>query len=138
MPDASFEIDLLVPGSPAVVWARLWDLDRHSAAVPLTTAHGGSLALDASFLVSTRLGPVHVDDEMLVTGWEPPRRAVIEKVGPVLGGTIEVDLRPAGRDTRLLWRQSYRAAHVPDPLVGYAAPLVRAAYLRSLRRIVRP
>lgn len=138
MPSPSFEIDLLVPGHPEDVWARLWDLDRHTSAIPLTTVHGGSLGPDATFLARTGLGPLALDDDMTVREWEPPHRAVIDKIGRVLSGTVEVTLRPAGGDTRLVWRQSYGAARVPDALAGVAAPAVRAAYLTALRRITRP
>ena len=55
MPSPDFEIDLLVPGHPEDVWARLWDLDRHTAAVPLTTVHGGSLGPDATPVIAERL-----------------------------------------------------------------------------------
>lgn len=134
----AFEIDLLVRGHPADVWARLWDLDRHTAAIPLTTVHGGTLGLDASFSARTALGPLGFDDDMEVVRWEPPHQAAILKTGAVLRGTIEVDLRPAGQDTRLRWRQTYGAAWVPDALARYAAPLVRAAYLTSIRRLTRP
>lgn len=134
----AFEIDLLVRGRPADVWARLWDLDRHTEAIPLTTVQGGTLGPQASFTARTALGPLGFDDDMEVVRWEPPRHAAIAKVGPVLRGTIEVHLRPAGQDTRLLWRQTYGAAGVPDGLARYAAPLVRAAYLSSIRRLARP
>lgn len=133
-----FEIDLLVPGTPEEVWARLWDLDRHTAAVPLTTVHGGTLGPGASFLGRTRIGPLHLDDEMVVHTWEPPHHAVVDKVGRPLRGRIEVRLRTAGPDTRLRWEQSLGAVGVPDALAAWAAGPVRAGYLRALRRITRP
>lgn len=135
---ASFWFDLLVPGSPAQVWARLWDLDRHTAAIPLTTVDGEALAEGRRFVARTGRGPLGFDDVMVVTAWDPPRRAVIEKVGRVLGGQIEVTLRPAGRDTRLRWEQDYSATAVPDRVAALVAPGVRAAYLRSVRQIARP
>lgn len=134
----SFEIDLLAPGPPEEVWGRLWDLDRHTAAIPLTTVHGGTLGAGAGFTARTALGPVGFDDDMQVITWQPPRHAVIGKVGRVLRGRIEVVLRPAGPDTRLRWRQSFGVTGVPDAVARYAAPAVRAAYLSALRRLVRP
>lgn len=138
MTRSAFEIDLLAPGPPVAVWERLWDLDRHTAAIPLTTVHGGTLGPGASFTARTAVGPVGFDDEMEVLEWAPPRHAVIAKVGRVLRGRIEVDLRAAGPDTRVRWRQTYGAAGVPDTLAGYAAPAVRAGYLTALRRLTRP
>ena len=135
---AEFWFDVLVPGAPAQVWERLWDLDRHTAAIPLTTTLGGPLGPGAGFVARTRLGPVAVDDEMVVRLWEPHEHAVIEKVGRPLTGQIEVTLRPAGADTRLRWEQRYAVARVPGALAALAAPAVRAAYLRAVRQITRP
>ena len=137
MTTPAFEIDLLAPGSPEVVWERLWDLDRHTAAIPLTTVHGGTLQPGASFTARTGVGPLGFDDEMEVVEFDPPRHAVIVKVGRVLHGRIEVDLRAAGPDTRVRWRQTFGAAGVPDALARYAAPAVRAGYLTALRRLTR-
>ena len=138
MPVPAFAIDLPVPGPPAEVWGRLWDLDRHTAAVPLTVVSGGPLGPGVRFVGRTRLGPVHVDDVMVVREWDPPRRCVVEKVGSPLGGRIEATLEPAPGGTRLRWRQRYVVAGVPDALVALARPAVRAAYLQALRRITRP
>lgn len=153
MPRPAFEVDLLVPGPPEQVWARLWDLDRHTAAIPLTTVTAGpSTAIDsgppdpsrsglrqgARFTARTSLGPVNLDDEMVVRTWDPPRRAVIDKVGRVLTGSIEAQLSPAGPDTRLRWVQTVGAARVPDTLAGLAARPARAAYRWALVRITRP
>ena len=142
MPRPAFEVHLLVPGPPEQVWARLWDLDRHTAAVPLTTVSAGAsspvLREGARFTARTALGPVRIDDDMLVRSWEPPRHAVVDKVGRLLSGRIEVHLRAEGADTRLRWTQTFGAAWVHDALAGWAARPVRAAYRRTLVRITRP
>ncbi|WP_066638467.1 SRPBCC family protein [Serinicoccus hydrothermalis] len=135
---ASFWFDVLVPGPPEQVWGRLWDLERHTAAIPLTTALGGPLGPGAGFVARTRLGPVRIDDEMVVREWSPPAHAVVEKVGRPLGGRIEVSLRAAGPDTRVRWEQGYAVTGVPDALAALAAPAVRAAYLRAVRQITAP
>jgi len=135
---AEFWFDVLVPGSPEQVWARLWDLDRHTAAIPLTTTLGGPLGAGADFVARTRLGPLRVDDEMHVREWEPHHRAVVDKVGRPLGGRITATLRPAGPDTRVRWEQRYAVTGVPDALAALAAPVVRAAYLRAVKQITRP
>ena len=135
---ASFWFDLLVPGPPPQVWERLWDLERHTRAIPLTTVGGGPLQDGVRFTARTGLGRLGFDDVMVVREWEPPHHAVIEKVGRVLGGRIEVTLRPAGADTRLRWEQNYSATAVPDRVAALASPGVRAAYLRSVRQIARP
>ena len=158
MPRPAFEGDLLVAGPPEQVWARLWDLDRHTSAIPLTTVAAdlatsgerdaaaapspSGLRQDARFTARTALGPVGFDDDMVVRAWDPPRRAVIDKVGRVLTGRIEVHLRPAGPDTQLRWAQTFGAGlgtlRVPGAVAGLAARPVRAAYRQALVRITRP
>lgn len=134
---ASFWFDLLVPGPPAQVWERLWDLERHTLAIPLTTVGDGPLDEGVRFTARTGLGPVGFDDVMVVRLWQEPHRAVIEKVGPVLGGRIDATLTPAGPDTRIRWEQSYAVRGLPDHLAAVAAPTVRAGYLRVVRTIAR-
>lgn len=135
MPRPAFSLELAVAAPPAVVWERLWDLDRHTAAVPLTTVSGGPPGPGATFTGRTALGPLGFDDDMVVRAWDPPRRAVVDKVGRVLRGSVEVVLEPTDAGTVLRWRQSYGAALVPDRLAALARPGVRTAYLLALRRI---
>lgn len=132
----TFEIEFIVAGEPEQTWERLWDLDRHTAAVPLTVVTGGPLALGSRFVGRTKFGPLHLDDVTVVREWDPPLRCVIEKVGTPLRGRIEATLTPLGTgQTTLHWRQSYAVARLPDRLVGLARPLVRLAYAHALRRI---
>lgn len=135
---ASFWFDILVPGPPEQVWLRLWDLDRHTAAIPLTTTSGEQLGPGARFTARTGVGPVGFDDDMVVRSWDPPQRAVIDKIGRPLTGNLVATLRPAGADTRIRWEQTYAVTGVPDALAALAAPVVRAAYLRAVRGITRP
>ena len=140
-----FSFELTVPGGPEQVWARLWNLNRHTAAVPFTSAAGGPLGAGVRFAARTGVGRVGFDDVMLVREWDPPHRAVIDKVGRVLTGTIEVTLAPGepqggtGTPTTLVrWSQRYGATKVPDALASLVAPAVRAAYRTAVRRITRP
>lgn len=136
--DPEFSIDLVVPGPPEQVWERLWDLRRHTDAVPLTTVTGGPLGEGARFTGRTSVGPVGFDDDMVVRTWDPPRRATVQKVGRVLRGTIEVRVEPVTDGTLLRWRQSYGAPLVPGRLAAVARPAVRTAYRSALRRITAP
>ena len=135
---ASFWFDVLVPGPPQQVWERLWNLERHTAAIPLTTTLGGPLGPGAEFVARTRLGPVQIDDEMVVREWTPHTHAVVDKVGRPLSGQIEVTLRAAGPDTRIRWEQRYAVTGLPDRLAALGSPVVRAGYLRAVRQITAP
>jgi carbon monoxide dehydrogenase subunit G len=132
---AGFELELHAPDPPDVVWARLWDLDRHTAAVPLTRVTGRAGA-DGRFVARTSVGPLGFDDVMVVRTWDPPRRAVVDKVGRVITGGIEVDLVPVGAGTRVRWQQGYAVPLLPDRVAALAAPVVRRGYRRALARIV--
>lgn len=119
MPRPAFELELLVPGPPDEVWDRLWDLGRHTEIVPLTVVRGPVPHQGSTFVARTAVGPVGFDDVMEVRTWEPPRRAVVVKVGRVLGGTIVARLVPDGAGgTRLHWRQEVAATGVPDHQPG--------------------
>lgn len=120
------------------MWERLWDLSRHTAAVPLTVVTGGPLAQGVTFVGRTGLGPLQFDDPMVVREWEPPYRCVVQKVGGILGGRIEAVLEPVGNDRTLLtWKQDYSVGPIPGPLLGLSAPVVRAGYAQALRKITR-
>lgn len=134
-----FRLELVVPGSPDEVWARLWDLDRHTASVPFTrVTSSAELAARGQFIATTRLGPLVLDDRMVVEQWDPPRRAVIRKTGPVLTGTITAQLEADPGGTRVTWEQCYGAKSVPDRVAAPLRPLVAAGYRRSLRAILAP
>lgn len=139
MERATFTITLQRNQPPAELWQRLWDLRRHSAAIPLTTVASPAdqpLGAGAHFCARTAIGPFGFDDRMVVRQWQPPHLAVIEKIGPLLFGTITVQVisQPAG--ATLLWLQSYSVAKMPDILTKPTAPLIRRGYLRSLEKIL--
>ncbi|GAA1372797.1 SRPBCC family protein [Luteococcus sanguinis] len=135
-----FRLELLVDGGPEQVWARLWDLDRHTASVPLTRvgSDDGALRHGSRFVARTTVGPIGFDDVMVVDGWEPPSLAAITKCGRLLTGTITVELAAEGERTRVVWTQHYGARGVPDRAAALVRPVVAAGYRRSLRAILAP
>ncbi|MDO5701371.1 MAG: SRPBCC family protein [Bowdeniella nasicola] len=133
MPEFTLHLDLDAP--PEEVWAKLWDLERHTQAIPLTAVRlvaGDRLTEDSRFIARTGLGPFGFDDRMAVRTFEPPRCAVIVKEGSLLFGTITATLTPVAGGCRLRWRQTYALTHVPNSL---ARPLLRRGYRRALRAI---
>lgn len=138
-PRAAFRLELSVPGRPDAVWERLWDLDRHTAAIPLTrvwSLDGRPLRPGSGFVGRTGLGALGFDDRMQVAEWTPPRHAVVRKTGPWLRGTITVDLDADGGHTRLRWHQTFGARGVPDVVARMVAPLVARGYRVALHRIL--
>lgn len=128
------------PHAPAeVVWSRIWDLDRHTAAVPFTTARSfrdEPLRLGSRFMARTGGDLLHFDDRMVVREWEPYHHAVIEKIGPGLRGIITVKITDEEQGCRVDWTQSYSVDGIPNKVAALFRPIVRLGYLSSLRTIV--
>lgn len=135
---SNFTIEIYSPETVDVVWSRLWDLDRHSRAVPFTTvlSQRTSLRIGARFVARTKLGPITIDDRMVVRYWEPPHRAIVEKVGPFLFGIIDAKIVCDGNGCLLRWKQRYRVNRVPDLLVQTTKPFVARAYRAALKKIL--
>lgn len=137
------------PGRPpAEAWARVWDLERHTAVIPLTTVAldppSTTLAVGAGFTARTALGPLGFDDTMRVETWAPPAedeagRAVVVKTGRLIGGRIEVEVTPFASGSRVTWRQVIDLPWLPGRLRGLvrpAAALAAPGYRTVLRRLL--
>lgn len=138
---ASFELRLPVAAGLEATWQRLWDLAAHTRSTPLTRVRsldGTTLRRGSRFVATTRLGPWRLHDRMVVREWDPPHRAVIDKLGPLPTGTIRVEVSGRGGATLVVWRQSYGARGVPDCLAALLRRPVAAGYAHTLRRILGP
>lgn len=143
-----FVLRVDAPLTPEQAWTRVWDLDRHTEVIPLTTVTLEPplrrLAVDARFCGRTALGPIGFDDPMRVDVWEPSTtgsgRAVVTKTGSVIGGRIEVTVAPAAGTARITWRQRVEVPWLPSPLSWLerpAARLVAPGYRWVLGRLLR-
>ena len=126
---ARFVLRVETPLTPGRAWERIWDLDRHTEVIPLTTVAttppGIALAVGVEFCARTALGPVGFDDSMRVVEWAPPTtgdgHAVVTKTGSVVGGRIEVTVAPFASGSVITWRQQVEVPWLPSPLSGIAA-----------------
>lgn len=138
---------------PQAAWSRLWDLDRHTSVIPLTTVAldppAVALAAGVGFTGRTALGPFGFDDTMRVDRWAPPADdsgglAVVVKTSRLVGGRIEVAVAPTrdtpfARGSTIRWHQSVRLPWLPASLRWLEALAARAAapgYRRVLRRLL--
>ena len=80
--------------------------------------------------VLTRVGPFRLMDELLFTGWDPPRRMAVRHEGIVTGDGI-FDLRPEGASTRLHWEETLT---FPWYLGGRLTELAASVVLRWVWR----
>lgn len=143
-----FVVRVGTPLTPAQAWTRVWDLDRHTEVIPLTSVAtippGLPLGVGVEFCGRTGIGPVCFDDPMRVVEWEPPStgggRAVVVKTGSVIGGRIEATFEPvAGGGTRITWRQQVEVPWLPSPLSWLerpAAHLVAPGYRVVVTRLL--
>jgi|GEM_PF-6238053 len=138
----TFEVRVRVPEAAHVVWSRLIDLDAHSAAIPLTkvTPVGERMRQGLRFVGETSLGPIHMNDRMLVARADAPThdhpgRLVVEKFGPV-AGLVEASVEQVATGTLVVWRQSLRPAWLPAFLRPVGAVVAKVAYGVGLRQIV--
>ncbi|MDO5500225.1 MAG: hypothetical protein Q4F67_11170 [Propionibacteriaceae bacterium] len=136
----TFEV-VCTPALPAgEAFARVLDLDAHTALIPLTVVRGD---VTAGFTARTGVGPVRVDDSMVVEEHAPPVATGpgvwrIRKTGRWIGGTIDLTVAPAGDGASIVcWHQHITVrglSRVADPIVTAVA---RRAYRLVLRRLLR-
>lgn len=129
---AVFEVLRHTSLEPDEAWRRITDWERHGEHIPFTTvALTGTIrdGVGAGFVARTSIGPVHIDDPMEVTHWDPPvfekpGRCEIEKRGRVIlgGATITVHRTSEGSVVRWVEDASVRwggpFADLPTQLVG--------------------
>lgn len=136
----------------AVDAARLWevvtDWPGHGRYVPLTTVSTqGPEGAGRHLVARTRLGPLTLDDHMVITRWSPPGEpggdgaGVVEltKDGRVLVGTVRIEVRPLGpARSELVWTEEIRLrAPGPGRLTAPAADLgARVLFGRLADRLV--
>lgn len=137
-----FELRIRVPLPAAVVWAKLIDLDVHSATIPFTrvTPAGEHMREGLQFVGETRLGPLHFSDRMAVLRSDAPTldfpgRLEVEKFGPV-AGSVEATVEQVATGTLVVWRQSLRPAWLPRFLRPIGALVAKRAYGVGLRQLV--
>ncbi|MFC7306942.1 SRPBCC family protein [Streptomyces monticola] len=140
-----FRIDRRCPLTPQQAWRRVTDWPRHAAQVPLT----GTTVLTppptrtgTRFVARTGIGRLAFDDPMEVTEWRPPTaedphgRCHLLKTGTFLTGWAEIEVRPHGSGTHVVWREDLRVTRLPrlfDPLTARAG---RAVFGLALRRLL--
>jgi hypothetical protein len=134
----------VLAASPDRIWTILSDWERQATWMPDVAwirPVGNGREEGARLRVRTKVfGVSAVIDDVVVTGWLPPRRLAVEHRG-LVKGRGEWRLEPFGSGTRFTWIEELS---LPIPVIGEAALLayrpVQAALLRrsveNLRRIV--
>lgn len=135
-------MQLDVPLAPDEACRRLWSAERHAARIPFTRLNvAGRLdRAGTRFVARTGVGPLRVDDVMLITAVEPRadggERVAVRKIGRVLRGDITAIVSARNGGSRLSWRQDLRVRGLPRMAQPTVDALARVAYARTLRRIL--
>ncbi|MFD9903439.1 SRPBCC family protein [Streptomyces sp. NPDC059063] len=136
-----FHFERATPLDPAEAWRRLTDWERHGQVVPLTRVtvsgdrEGGAGTV---FTARSGVGPLGFDDVMEVVVWRPPGAEGADRLpgaegaglcrlakrGSFVTGWAEIEVRPEGDASRVVWREELRVRGLPgvvDPLLRRAA-----------------
>lgn len=135
-----------LPLPAEAAWALVTDVRNHARWVPLTRIDAvADLGLGDGFTAvsgpGARRGVPGLPDRMVVEELTVPDSATgavgvarYRKLGPVLLGTAEVRVRPAGDAATLIWTEDVHLRGLPR---GLTAPLLRPVLEGMLRVVVR-
>jgi carbon monoxide dehydrogenase subunit G len=143
--DLEESVDVDAP--PDRVWAAVTDWTRQGEwmfATDVREVDGPAQRLHGRMVARTGLplpGGRHVGvvDTMVITEWEPPRRAVVQHTGRIVRGPGIIEVAPRGDGAVLTWTERL---HPPFGLLGeIGAVLIRPFFVAgvrfSLRRFAR-
>ena len=131
------------PLPAAEAWAAITDFPVHGAVMPATRVLTDPIAPSAPgpgwrFLARTSVGPITLDDPMVITRWNPPEADAVglfrvDKVGPVLAGWTVVRVHPCPGGSTVVWVQHLRLRiWVPPPGETVTESINRSLYGRAL------
>lgn len=141
------EVRVDVDAPPDRVWAAVTDWTRQGEwmfATDVREVDGPAQRLHGRLVARTGLPlpggrRVGVVDTMVITEWEPPRRAVVQHTGRIVRGPGIIEVEPRGDGAVLTWTERL---HPPFGLLGeIGAVLIRPFFVAgvrfSLRRFAR-
>lgn len=135
------KVGITIAASPGEVWRAIEPIERHvdwmKDAVSITFTSTMHRGVGTRFDCRTRVGPLHTNDRLTVTEWDPGRVMGIEHQGVVTGrGRFTLARRPRGR-TRFTWTEELTFPWwMGGPAGALAAkPALRAVWKRNLRRL---
>ena len=144
---ARFEVTIVSSLPAAEAWRRILDLHAHSEVIPLTTVAGAdldttSLHPGSRFVARTGVGPLGVDDVMVIESYTPPTEhdagvAHIRKEGRAVTGHITLRVAPTTDGCVVTWKQRIGVRGVPTVADVAVARVARAAYRRTLLELLR-
>jgi hypothetical protein len=107
---ARIRVSTKINASPGRVWAAIDDVGSHvrwmNDAVAIRFADGSPRqGVGTAFDCDTRVGPLSLTDQMVITAWEPGRRMGVSHTG-VVSGVGDFRLQPTKwGQTRFTWTE---------------------------------
>ncbi|MER6914461.1 SRPBCC family protein [Streptomyces sp. NPDC000594] len=140
-----FRLTRTVPLPVRECWRRVTDWRAHAEGVPLTSLASmteGPVRVGTRFTVRSAAGPLRMDDPMEVVRWEPPGpdtpgRCRLEKRGRAVVGWAEIEVRPAGTGSVVVWTEELRIGPLPRLLDPLTARVGRLVFGRALDGLLR-
>lgn len=129
----AFVVEQAVAAPAERVFDAVADFSAHAGAIPWTRIEVSPGSPEAGWRFTARSGPhlAPVVDEMVLTRWEPGRRYALTKLGPLLRGWADIEVRPTAGGAVVVWREEIR------PAVGAGVPGVGIVSDRLGRLMVR-
>ncbi len=134
-------VEVVIDASPAEIWSYVEQIERHTEwMVDATVIRFRGVqrrGVGTSFECDTKIGPLHLTDEMVITCWEPERAMGVRHSGIVSGeGVFRVEPINA-ISTRFRWDEQldlpwYFGGRLAGPL---SAPLLGWVWRRNLRNL---
>lgn len=136
-------VEIEIDAPPGAVWDVVEPIERHvdwmADAEAIRFTGEQTRGVGTEFVCETKVGPIRLDDRMVVTEWEPGRAMGVRHDGIVSGtGVFDLTAIDAGRRTRFSWTEDldfpwYLGGRVGEAIGG---PLVmKPIWRRNLRRL---
>lgn len=127
------------------VWSLVTDWPAHGRWIPLTKVtidadSPASSGLGTRFTGRTAAGPVGFDDPMTVTRWQPPEPGAaavcrVVKRGRWLSGWAEIEVRPSGAGSELIWVEDISPRWTPKAADPVVARIGNVLFGRTIRKV---
>ena len=131
------EVDVAAPIERTWAAAIDWQRQREwMLGTRVRTTVGGGHEVGARIVATTGVGSITVDDEMEITGWDPPHGAYVKHLGRVVRGRAAFEVRPRRGGSTFVWTEDLDLPFGAAGVLGFrlVRPLIGYGLRLSMRR----